>query len=167
MTTLKAVTNTASEFGGEFKASMEEVGRSAGKKLDHAREETGGALRAAASSVRTTGCRGSSAIDELAASTADRLDTTAACVEDQDLRDVLGGLRRFVRRHLTGSLLAAATSGFLAASALRRATARVQRPDRPDSRLDHGETARARSPDEAESPIGRNSRVEGDATQFS
>ena len=53
MTTLRTLTETASELGKEARESMEEFGRSAGKKLDEARDETGDALHAAASSVRT------------------------------------------------------------------------------------------------------------------
>ena len=122
LTTLKTVTETASELGKEARESIDELVRSAGRKLDDARDETGGALHAAASSVRTTGRQGSEAIDNLAAGTADRLDATASYIEDHDLRDVLTGLRRFGRRHLTGCLLAAAAIGFLAGTALSRAT---------------------------------------------
>ena len=122
MTTLKTVTESASEFGKETRESIDELVRSAGKRLDNARDETGDALHAAASSVRTTGRQSSEAIDNLATGAADRLDATASYIEDHDLRDVFGGLRRFGRRHLTGSLVAAAAIGFLAGSALRRAT---------------------------------------------
>ena len=122
MTTLKTMTETASELGKEAKESIEELGRSAGRKLDKARDETGEALHTAASSVRTTGRQGCEAIDDLATGAADRLDATASYIEDHDLRNVFIGLRRFGRRHLTGSLVAAAAIGFLAGSALRRAT---------------------------------------------
>src|SRR5208283_4973022 len=89
---------------------------------DEARDETADALHTAASSVRRTGRQGSAAIDNLAADTADRLDATASYVEDHDLNDVLAGLRRFGRRHLTGSLVAAVAVGFLAGTALSRVT---------------------------------------------
>jgi ElaB/YqjD/DUF883 family membrane-anchored ribosome-binding protein len=122
LTTLKTVTETASELGKEAKESVEELGRSAGRRLDEARNETADALHAAASSVRTTGRKGSEAIDNLATSAADRLDATASYVEDHDLRDVFTGLRRFGRRHLAGSLVTAAVIGFLAGSVLSRVT---------------------------------------------
>ena len=99
---------------------MEELGRAAGRKLDEARHETGGALHAAASSVRTTARRGSKAIDNLASSAADRLDATASYVKDHDLKGALTGLRKFSRRHPTRSLVAAAAIGFLAGSILSR-----------------------------------------------
>jgi hypothetical protein len=88
--------------------------------MDAVRTETGAALHSAASSVRTTGRQGAEAIDNLATGTADRLDATASMVEDHDLSDALTGLRRYGRRHLGGSLLAAAAIGFLAGSAIRR-----------------------------------------------
>jgi ABC-type transporter Mla subunit MlaD len=122
LTTLRTLTETASELGKEAKESMEELGRSAGKKLDDARDDTGGALHAAASSVRKTGRQGSEAIGNLATSAADRLDATASCVEDHDLKEVFTGLRRFGRRHLTGVLVGAAAIGFLAGSAISRVT---------------------------------------------
>ena len=122
MTTLKTVTETAPEFGNEAQESMAELGRSAGRRLDEAREETGAALHTAASSVRTTGRQGSEAIDNLATGTADRLDATASYIEDHDLKAALTSLRRFGRRYPTGSLVAAAAIGFLAGSALCRAT---------------------------------------------
>jgi|SRR5271157_5268280 len=120
LTTLRTLTEQASELGKEAKESIEELGRSAGKRLDEARDETGDALHTAAASVRKTGRQGSEAIDNLATSAADRLDATASYVEDHDLRDVFTGLRRFARRHLAGSLVVAATIGFLAGSALSR-----------------------------------------------
>jgi ElaB/YqjD/DUF883 family membrane-anchored ribosome-binding protein len=122
LTTLKTVTETASELGKEANESIEELVRSAGRRLDEARDETGSALHSAASSVRTTGRQGSKAIDNLATGAADRMDATASYIEDHDLRDAVTGLRRFGRRHLAGSLLVAATIGFLAGSALCRAT---------------------------------------------
>lgn len=122
MTNLRTLTETASELGKEAKESMEELGRSAGKRLDEARDETGGALHTAASSVRTTGRRGSRAIDNLATSAADRLDATASYVEDHDLRGMLTGLRKYSRRHPTRSLLAAAAIGFFAGSIISRMT---------------------------------------------
>jgi len=101
---------------------MEELGRSAGKRLDQARDDTGDALHAAASSVRTTGRQGSAAIDDCSTRAADRLDATASYIEDHDLGDVFTSLKKFARRHLTGSLVAAVAIGFLAGSALSRVT---------------------------------------------
>lgn len=103
MTTLKTITETAKEA----KDSIEKLGRSAGRKLEEARDETGGALHTAASAVRTT---------------ANRLDATASYIEDHDLKKVFTGLQKFGRRHLTGSLVAVAAIGFFAGSAFSRMT---------------------------------------------
>ena len=121
MTSLKTFTDAASELGKDAKESVEELGRSAGKRLDDAREETAGALHTAASSARRTGRQGSEAIDNLAAGAADRLDATASYIEDHDLRKTFRELRKFGRQHLTGSLVFAAAIGFLAGAALNRA----------------------------------------------
>ena len=122
MTTLRTVTVTAAELGKEARESIEELGRSAGRKLDEARDETGGALHSAASSVRRAGREGSAVIDNCSTRTADRLDATASYIEDHDLGDAFTGLRRFARKHPTRSLVAAAAIGFLAGSAFRRMT---------------------------------------------
>ena len=122
MTTLRTVTETAAELGKQARESVEEMGQSAGRKLDAARDETGDALHSAASSVRRAGRRGSGAIDNCSTRTADRLDATGSYIEDHDLGDALTGLRRFARRHPTSSLVAAAAIGFLAGSAFSRAT---------------------------------------------
>jgi ElaB/YqjD/DUF883 family membrane-anchored ribosome-binding protein len=122
LTNLRTLTEQASQIGVDAKESIEELGRSAGKKMDDAREQTGDALHSAASTVRATGRRGSDAIGNLATGTADRLDATASYVEDHDLRSALTGLRRFGRRHLTGSMAAAAGIGFLAGYAALRLT---------------------------------------------
>ena len=120
MTSLKTLPDAASEQGKDARESAEEMGRSAGRKLEGARCETVGALHSAASSVRRTGRQGSDAIDSLATGAADRLDATASYVQDHDLRDVFTGLRRFGRRHLAGSLVAAVAVGFFAGAALNR-----------------------------------------------
>ena len=111
MTTFETLTESASELG-----------RSAGQRLEAARNETGDALHSAASSVRSTGRQGSRAIDNIAAGAADRLDAAGSFVEDHDLRDIFTGARKLARRHLTGSLVVAAAIGFLAGSAACRVT---------------------------------------------
>jgi ElaB/YqjD/DUF883 family membrane-anchored ribosome-binding protein len=122
VTTLKTVAESAAQLGREARESVEEAGRSAERKFDEAREETGAALHTAASTVRSTGRRGSEAITDLATGTAEHLDATGSYIEDYDLRRVLAGVRSFGRRHLAGSLLTAAAVGFFAGSAIRRAT---------------------------------------------
>jgi ElaB/YqjD/DUF883 family membrane-anchored ribosome-binding protein len=119
---LKSVTESAAALGTEARESIEELGRTANRKIDDARDKAAAALHTAADSVRTNGRKSSMAIDDLAASTAARLDATGAYVEDHDLNDAITGLRRFGSRHLAGSLLAAAAVGFLAGTALRRAS---------------------------------------------
>jgi ABC-type transporter Mla subunit MlaD len=122
LTSIKTLTDAASEIGKNAKESMEELGRSAGRKLDDARDQTAGALHSAASSVRSTGRQSSAAIDNLSTGAADRLDDTASYIDNHELSDVVNGLRKFGRRHLTESLVFAAAIGFLAGAALNRAT---------------------------------------------
>jgi hypothetical protein len=121
LTNTQTLNEQLSDLGAAGKDSIDELRRSTGRKLDDARSETAEALHAAASSVRSTGRQGSEAIDHIADTAADRLDATAAYVEENDFRDAFGGLRRFCRRHLTGTLLAAGVAGFVAGCALSRA----------------------------------------------
>ena len=129
MTTVKTLTDTvsdlgrtASEFGKETKGSVDELARTAARKLDEARMEAGDSLHSAASVVREKGRRSSEAIDSAANGAADRMDATATYIKDHDLKDAAMGLRRFSRKHMAGSLLAAGAVGFLVGSALVRAT---------------------------------------------
>jgi ABC-type transporter Mla subunit MlaD len=117
LTSLKTVTDAASELGKDAKESVEKFGR----KVDDARGETAEALHTAASSVRRTGRQSSAAIDDLATGTADRLDATASYLDNHELSDVFNGLRNFGRQHLTGSMVFAAAIGFFAGAALHRA----------------------------------------------
>lgn len=92
----------------------------AGKKLEDVRDQTGGALHAAASSVRKTARQSSEVIDKLAAGAADGLDATASYVDTHFRRGRFPALRRFGRHHLTESLVVAAAIGFFAGVALSR-----------------------------------------------
>jgi hypothetical protein len=117
LTSLKTVVDTASDLGRDARQSVEDLGR----KLDDAKDQTAEALHTAASTVRRTGRQSSAAIDEFATGAADRLDNSAAYVDNHELSDVFNGLRRFGRRHLAESLLFTAAIGFLAGAALHRA----------------------------------------------
>ena len=101
-------------------ASMDDLGRTAGEKLDEARQATAGALENAAFSVRTTGRHGAETIDTLSESAAGKLDSTAAYVRSHDVGGMLINLRQVIGRNPAGFLLLAAGIGFLAGSAVRR-----------------------------------------------
>jgi len=122
VTTLNTITDAISDLGKQAADTAGTLSKSAGRKLDDARMETGDALHSTASSVRSTARKSSAAIDCLARDAADGLDATATYVEDHELKDVYAGLRRFARHHLAGSVVTAAALGFLAGSALSRAT---------------------------------------------
>ena len=115
-TTIKDVTEAAANMSRDVKDSVVEFSKSAGRKIDTARELTGEALREAASSVR----QGSARIDVLAGSTASRLDAAATAVKDANFKSVGRGLRRFGQNNLTVTVVAAMARGYLAGSALTR-----------------------------------------------
>jgi len=116
-TRLKDVTEAATNMSRDVKDSVVEFSKSAGRKIDTAREQTGEALREAASSVR----QGSARLDVLAGSAASRLDAAAIAVKDANFKSVCTGLRRFGQNNLTATVVAAMAIGFLAGSALNRA----------------------------------------------
>ena len=124
MTTLRAITETAGDLSREVKDSVADFGRTAGRKIHGAQHQTGGALHAAACSVR----RSSAKIDNLAGGAARRLDATASFVEHASLKGFFTGLRRFGQNHLTAAMLAGAAIGFWAGSALGRAVQSDRRP---------------------------------------
>jgi hypothetical protein len=115
-TTLKDLASTAMDIGRDVKDTVVQFGESAGRKIDDARDQTGGALHAAASSMR----KGSAKIDVLAGSAAKKLDTTASFVEDANMKGLFAGARRFGQNHLTLTVLAGVAVGFWAASTLSR-----------------------------------------------
>jgi hypothetical protein len=117
-TTIKDVASTAVDISRDVKDSVVRFGQTAGRSIDIARNQTGGALHAAASSMR----RGSAKIDVIAAGAAERLDATASFVEDASLKGLFTGVRRFGQNHLTFTLLVAVAAGFWAGSILSRAT---------------------------------------------
>lgn len=121
-TTVKDVAASAADISRDVKDSVVRFGRSAGQSIDVARNQTGGALHAAASSMR----RSSAKIDEIATGAAERLDATASFVEDASFKGLFAGARQFGQNHLTLTLLAAAAAGFWAGSILSRATRDVE-----------------------------------------
>jgi hypothetical protein len=114
--TLKDVTEAATNMSRDVKDSVVEFGKSAGRKIDTAREQTGDALREAASSVR----QGSARIDVLAGSAASRLDAAATALKEANFNSVCTGVRRFAQNNLTATVVAAIAIGYLVGSALNR-----------------------------------------------
>lgn len=113
---LKDVADAATSMSRDVKDSVVEFGKSAARKIDTAREQTGEALHSAASSMR----EGSARMDVFAGSAASRLDSAASAVKEADLNSVCTGLRRFAQNNVTATVLFAVAIGYLAGSALGR-----------------------------------------------
>jgi hypothetical protein len=106
-----------------------EFATKASKRLDNVRSGTADALRAAASTVRTTGRTGAAALDDLANVTANTLDAAGCFMKKQKLKSLAFGAKNTpikLRRSFTKSpatwLIAATAVGFLAATAYRAFT---------------------------------------------
>jgi hypothetical protein len=99
----------------------EKVSRIA-EQVDGLGRGAAGSLHAAASSIRQGGQQGSRAIEDLAESTASKLDGAGSYVERHNLKTAMSESRRVVGRYPVESLLLAGGVGFLAGFAIRRLT---------------------------------------------
>jgi ElaB/YqjD/DUF883 family membrane-anchored ribosome-binding protein len=86
--------------------------------VDDLGRETAESLHAAASSIR----KGSKAIEDLAESTANKLDGAGSYVEKHDVKRAIGESKRMVRRYPAESLALAGGVGFVLGFAIRRLT---------------------------------------------
>jgi ElaB/YqjD/DUF883 family membrane-anchored ribosome-binding protein len=104
-----------------------------GEQVDDLAHETGESLHGAASSIRKRGQQGSKAIEDLAKTTAAKLDKAGSFIEKHDLKHAISGSRQLVRRHPAESLALAAGVGFVAGFAIRRLTHVCAKPVAPAS----------------------------------
>lgn len=88
------------------------------EQVDELGRGTAESLHAAASSIR----KGSKAIEDLAESTAGKIDGAGSYVEKHTVKRGIGESRKLVRRYPAESLLLAAAVGFLTGFAIRRLT---------------------------------------------
>jgi hypothetical protein len=88
------------------------------KQVDDLGRETAGSLHAAASSIR----KGSKAIEEVAESTASKLDGAGSYVEKHNVKRAIAESRLLARRYRVEALVLAAGVGFLSGFAIRRLT---------------------------------------------
>ena len=94
------------------------------EQLDGFGRETAGGLHAAASSIR----KGSKAIEDLAESTANKLDGAGSYVEKHNVHRAIGESRQIVRRYPVEALAVAAGLGFVTGFAIRRLTHACDKP---------------------------------------
>jgi ElaB/YqjD/DUF883 family membrane-anchored ribosome-binding protein len=87
-------------------------------QLDGLGRETAESLHGAASSIR----KGSKTIEDLAESTAEKLDEAGAYVGKHNVKRAIAESRELVRRYPAESLFLAAGVGFLTGFAVRRMT---------------------------------------------
>ena len=88
------------------------------EQVDDLGRETAESLHAAAASIR----KGSKAIENVAESTADKLDGAGSYVEKHNVKRAVAESRKLVRRYPVESLVLAAGVGFLSGLAIRHLT---------------------------------------------
>jgi ElaB/YqjD/DUF883 family membrane-anchored ribosome-binding protein len=97
---------------------LDEKATRVAEQVDGLGRETAGTLHAAASSIR----KGSKAIEDLAETTASKLDGAGTYVETHTVKRAVGESRQIVGRYPAESLFLAAGLGFVAGFAIRRLT---------------------------------------------
>ncbi len=103
---------------------LDEKASRVAEQVDGLGRETAESLHAVASSIR----KGSKAIEDLAESTANKLDGAGSYVEKHNVKRTIGESRQLVRRYPVESLVLAAGVGFLAGFAFRRLTHACDKP---------------------------------------
>ena len=88
------------------------------EQVDDLGRETAESLHAAASSIR----KGWKAVENVAESTANKLDGAGSYVEKHNAKRAIAGSRQLVRRYPVEALALAAGLGFLSGFAIRRLT---------------------------------------------
>jgi ElaB/YqjD/DUF883 family membrane-anchored ribosome-binding protein len=109
---------------GTLTSLLDEKASRIAEQVDDLGRETAGGLHAAASSIR----KGSKAIDDLAESTANKLDGAGSYVETHNVKRAIGESRQWVGRYPAESLLLAAGLGFVTGFAIRRLTHSCDKP---------------------------------------
>ena len=100
----------------------------AAEQMDNFTHAAADNLHTAASSVREGGRQGSKVVENLAESTADRLDGVGTYIEKHDRIHTLARSRQLVRRYPAELMAVAAGVGFLTGFAFRRLTHACGRP---------------------------------------
>ena len=117
-TSLKDKAADAADRAGE---RAKDLARSAADKIDETRQPAAGALDSAATKLHRTAesLPGGESVSNVAHSTADKLQATADYIRQHDVKDMMGDVEQFVKRHPAQSLIAAAAVGFLVGRAFR------------------------------------------------
>lgn len=112
----------ASDAAHQAQASAAELGRSAEAKINEKRKPAASALESAAATLheKAGSLPGGERVSRIARKAARQMESTAGYVRGHDVRDMIGDLGSFVKRHPGRSLIAAAAVGFLVGRAVRR-----------------------------------------------
>ena len=99
-----------------------DTGQQTGRRTDEARQRVAGGLDRAASTLRDRAGNipGGQRVQDIARTTADRLQSAASYVRDHDMHEMTDEARQVVRRNPAGSILAACAAGFVMGFMLRR-----------------------------------------------
>lgn len=114
-----AVGDMANQVKDQVKDKVSQLGRAAAEKADEGRVGTADVLQGSASSLRSAGQSSSEAISGAAGSMAEKLESSARYLRENDFRGMMRDLEHVVRRNPTQSIVTAIAVGFLAGAAVR------------------------------------------------
>ena len=111
----------AMETAGRAQEKAQEARRNLENKLDQSRASAAERLHGAASALhrKADNLPGGETAANWAHSAADRMHTTADYIREHGVRDMMGEVKAFVRRHPGGSLVGALVVGFFIARRFR------------------------------------------------
>ena len=106
---------------GRMKDQASRYGKQAVDAVDGRRESAAGALRSAASGIRSNAdsLPGGPQVGQMANQAADTLEATATYVREHEAQDMLSDLQSFVKAHPAQMLIGAVVVGFLVGRSAR------------------------------------------------
>jgi len=109
-----------SNMASQAKNTAADWGRSAASTVDRNLQSAAGALEGAATAIRDRVPQSGGKLTDVAATTAEKIESTARYLREHDTADMVAGMESLVRRNPGASLCAALAVGFLIGTAIRK-----------------------------------------------
>jgi ElaB/YqjD/DUF883 family membrane-anchored ribosome-binding protein len=113
------IKDKVTDMASHAKTTAADWGRSAATAVDRNLQSAAGALESTASALRDR-VPASGKVNEIATATADKIETTARYLRENNTSDMVAGMETLVRRNPGASLAAALAVGFLIGTAMRK-----------------------------------------------
>lgn len=117
--TEQGIKGKVTDLASHAKDTAADWGRSAASTVDRNLQSAAGALESTASALREN-APASGKVNEIAAATADKIQSTARYLRQHDTSELVSSVESVVRRNPGVSIAAAAALGFLLGTALKK-----------------------------------------------